>query len=432
VRAADSSSSSKKKAPQAPSAAASTSASLSRPPRPAPPPTRDEDTDENNAPVFIDRDGLAIRVMPWDYGFRSGAARTGGVVGGGSRTALVRLRSPSPVRVPSAAASSSADEEAESDDNNTPTTTDPSSIVRGKVPASLGAVARANFRAELFALRASFRRDDYKGIADAAAPTAGPLRRAAGAAGASAASALARADRALEEAGLLPRLELGSGTTVGAGATSAATANSDDNTSEECSVAEEQEEDDDAACAEPAWRRALRALDELTLDDHAVAARDRARDRALVAAARNTATATTARAPLLIRLPFGALCWLLDALYAGRPLQRFWVLETVARVPYFAYISVLHAYESVGLWRAGAELRRVHFAEEYNELHHLQIMVRLFFFSGGRAERRLFFSSSSHTSPILNTKINRNPWEGTASGSTASSPSTAPCSTTGC
>lgn len=58
---------------------------------------------------------------------------------------------------------------------------------------------------------------------------------------------------------------------------------------------------------------------------------------------------------------------------AHRPIQRFWVLETVARIPYFAYISILHLYESLGFWRAGAELRKVHFAEEWNELHHLQV-----------------------------------------------------------
>ena len=44
-------------------------------------------------------------------------------------------------------------------------------------------------------------------------------------------------------------------------------------------------------------------------------------------------------------------------------LQKFWVLETVARIPYFAYISILHLYESIGFWRAGAELRKIHFAE---------------------------------------------------------------------
>ena len=42
-------------------------------------------------------------------------------------------------------------------------------------------------------------------------------------------------------------------------------------------------------------------------------------------------------------------------------------------MPYFAFISMLHLYESLGWWRAGAELRRVHFAEEWNELHHLQV-----------------------------------------------------------
>jgi ubiquinol oxidase len=46
-------------------------------------------------------------------------------------------------------------------------------------------------------------------------------------------------------------------------------------------------------------------------------------------------------------------------------------------MPYFAYISMLHLYESLGWWRGGAELRRVHFAEEWNELHHLQIMESL-------------------------------------------------------
>ena len=49
------------------------------------------------------------------------------------------------------------------------------------------------------------------------------------------------------------------------------------------------------------------------------------------------------------------------------------MLETVARMPYFSYISILHLYESLGWWRAGAELRKVHFAEEWNELHHLQV-----------------------------------------------------------
>ena len=49
------------------------------------------------------------------------------------------------------------------------------------------------------------------------------------------------------------------------------------------------------------------------------------------------------------------------------------MLEVVARMPYFAFVSVLHAYESMGLFRAGADLRKVHFAEEWNELHHMEV-----------------------------------------------------------
>lgn len=61
----------------------------------------------------------------------------------------------------------------------------------------------------------------------------------------------------------------------------------------------------------------------------------------------------------------------------AQPIPKFWVLETVARIPYFAYISILHLYESLGFFRAGAELRKIHFAEEWNEMHHLQIMESL-------------------------------------------------------
>lgn len=78
-----------------------------------------------------------------------------------------------------------------------------------------------------------------------------------------------------------------------------------------------------------------------------------------------------------VKIPFYALCWVLDIMYKNKPIQKFWVLETVARIPYFAYISILHLYESLGLWRAGAKLRQVHFAQEWNELHHLQIMESL-------------------------------------------------------
>lgn len=67
---------------------------------------------------------------------------------------------------------------------------------------------------------------------------------------------------------------------------------------------------------------------------------------------------------------------ILDVLYHDRHYARFYVLETIARVPYFAFTSVLHLYESCGWWRRSDYLK-VHFAESWNELHHLLIMEEL-------------------------------------------------------
>ncbi|XVF87808.1 hypothetical protein PTKIN_Ptkin18bG0150500 [Pterospermum kingtungense] len=67
---------------------------------------------------------------------------------------------------------------------------------------------------------------------------------------------------------------------------------------------------------------------------------------------------------------------ILDTLYHDRDYARFFVLETIARVPYFAFISVLHLYESFGWWRR-ADYLKVHFAESWNEMHHLLIMEEL-------------------------------------------------------
>jgi ubiquinol oxidase len=71
----------------------------------------------------------------------------------------------------------------------------------------------------------------------------------------------------------------------------------------------------------------------LTLDDAAVTAREHRR----LAAGGGPADPPSA----LIRAAYTSLCWALDVLYAGRPIQRFWVLETVARMPYFVYISMV-------------------------------------------------------------------------------------------
>ncbi|ESA34201.1 plastoquinol oxidase immutan [Leptolyngbya sp. Heron Island J] len=78
----------------------------------------------------------------------------------------------------------------------------------------------------------------------------------------------------------------------------------------------------------------------------------------------------------MIRLLVGILVFVINVVYRNRPYPRFYVLETVARVPYFSYLSVLHLYETLGWWRK-IDWLKVHFAESWNELHHLLIMEEL-------------------------------------------------------
>lgn len=66
---------------------------------------------------------------------------------------------------------------------------------------------------------------------------------------------------------------------------------------------------------------------------------------------------------------------IIDFLYNNRPIQRFWLLETIARAPYFAFLSVLHLRESLGL--RGPEhlyLMKEHFEQTLNETEHLEEM----------------------------------------------------------
>ncbi|KAL3680339.1 hypothetical protein R1sor_023295 [Riccia sorocarpa] len=104
-------------------------------------------------------------------------------------------------------------------------------------------------------------------------------------------------------------------------------------------------------------------LKQLKLDSEKVWERERSREQV--------------EAPWWIFLPYYLLCGMLDIIFDNRPIQRFWFLETVARMPYFSFISMLHLYETLGWWRIGAEVRKVHFAEEWNEMHHLKIMESL-------------------------------------------------------
>ena len=66
---------------------------------------------------------------------------------------------------------------------------------------------------------------------------------------------------------------------------------------------------------------------------------------------------------------------IIDFLYRGRDFQRFWVLEVIARAPYFSFISVLHFRESLGL--RGEDhiyLMKEHFYQALNETEHLEEM----------------------------------------------------------
>mmetsp|Transcript_28375 Transcript_28375/g.60500 ORF Transcript_28375/g.60500 Transcript_28375/m.60500 type:complete len:471 (-) Transcript_28375:67-1479(-) len=102
----------------------------------------------------------------------------------------------------------------------------------------------------------------------------------------------------------------------------------------------------------------------------------------------------TPSTPMLIWILFRTLSWALDILYEGRPIARLWALETIARIPYFAFGTALQLYESLGWWRT-PNLRDVHHAEEANELHHLLIMEAL----GGNA--KAFDRFFAHNAAVL-------------------------------
>jgi ubiquinol oxidase len=90
----------------------------------------------------------------------------------------------------------------------------------------------------------------------------------------------------------------------------------------------------------------------LTLSNEAVKEAERRRE------ARDGRVDTNAVARAL----YDVGCFVLDELFDKRPIARFWFLETIARIPYFSYVSMLHLYESFGWWR-GIELRKIHNAE---------------------------------------------------------------------
>jgi len=83
---------------------------------------------------------------------------------------------------------------------------------------------------------------------------------------------------------------------------------------------------------------------------------------------------------VIIDTVYDIICFVYPVKGTKRDFARFYVLETVARVPYFAYLSVMHLRETFGERGIGDRMR-THYAEADNELHHLLIMEAL----GGNA-----------------------------------------------
>lgn len=77
-----------------------------------------------------------------------------------------------------------------------------------------------------------------------------------------------------------------------------------------------------------------------------------------------------------VRKVYDLTCNTLDLLFDQRPIPRFWFLETVARMPYFAYTSCLHLLSTLG-WYRSPTLMNMHHAEELNEAYHLAVMESL-------------------------------------------------------
>lgn len=79
-------------------------------------------------------------------------------------------------------------------------------------------------------------------------------------------------------------------------------------------------------------------------------------------------------APRALMVIYYGICVLLDQVYDKKPIDRFWFLETVARMPYFSYVATIHMYETLGWWEIDGHLKRIHLNEEINEAAHLRIM----------------------------------------------------------
>nr|QOI90341.1 hypothetical protein HWQ62_00204 [Pyramimonas orientalis virus] len=114
--------------------------------------------------------------------------------------------------------------------------------------------------------------------------------------------------------------------------------------------------------------RLRKSLKMLKLDDSNIWKREQNRD--------------AIECPRQILALYYIICHLLDIIYKDKPIDRFWFLESVARMPYFSYIAIIHMYETLGWWELDGSLKKKHYEEEANETSHLRIMESL----GGNAK----------------------------------------------
>ena len=51
------------------------------------------------------------------------------------------------------------------------------------------------------------------------------------------------------------------------------------------------------------------------------------------------------------------------------------LLEMVAQMLYFAYIMMLHLYETSGFWQKLTDVKRIHFATEWNKCERWKVVT---------------------------------------------------------
>jgi len=111
-------------------------------------------------------------------------------------------------------------------------------------------------------------------------------------------------------------------------------------------------------------RKRRTELKKLTLDNEKIWHREQINDDGVCA-------------PRIMMSVYYMICGALDIIYNKRPIDRFWFLETVARMPYFSYVTMLQLYETLGWWEIDGPLKTMHTDEEITETKHLRIMESL-------------------------------------------------------